>query len=228
VAVLTRTPITSAVDHLYHTIGGWTGKPGDRRDVSAFLPSWVKLGTDGTFTGFSISGMPCSDFMPCGLPYPSLGQSIWSDVLGLPTGLNCPVQTGILSPLCAGLSPLMDVAPCLAGAGPLAPGQSLCGAPMTQQQCEANAEMAFQNTFDQVDQGFWPNSSKAALTGFKWGAVAGCVATWEIGCGEGAAVGALIGGLAGQGKSMWGDLATVGQAYVQKLNATKACEALPF
>jgi RHS repeat-associated protein len=58
-----------------------------------------------TFEGGSICN---SDFMPCGLPMPGLWESIWSDVLGLPSGLNCPQTGGILSPLCGGVSPAMD------------------------------------------------------------------------------------------------------------------------
>ena len=38
-------------------------------------------------------------------------QSIWSEVLGLPTGLNCPQSGGIFSPLCGGVSALIDAEP---------------------------------------------------------------------------------------------------------------------
>jgi RHS repeat-associated protein len=75
----------------------------------------------GFQSGFSVgfSGGGCdSDFMPCGLPMPSLYQSIWSDVLGLPSGLNCPQTGGVFGPLCGGVSPIMDVgpSPCLTSA----------------------------------------------------------------------------------------------------------------
>ena len=46
--------------------------------------------------------------MPCGLQMPGLAQSIWSDLLGLPTNLDCPQTGGILEPLCGGVSPIMD------------------------------------------------------------------------------------------------------------------------
>ena len=62
--------------------------------------------------GFSFSfdvSPPCdSDFMPCGLYMPGLYEQIWSDVLGLPSGLNCPQTGGIFSPLCGGVSPIED------------------------------------------------------------------------------------------------------------------------
>jgi RHS repeat-associated protein len=37
-------------------------------------------------------------------------QSLWSDVLGLPSGLNCPVVGGLSDYICGGVSPLMDAA----------------------------------------------------------------------------------------------------------------------
>ena len=46
--------------------------------------------------------------MPCGITNPSLAQSIWSDALGLPSGLNCPQVGGISSLLCGGVSPFSD------------------------------------------------------------------------------------------------------------------------
>jgi RHS repeat-associated protein len=67
----------------------------------------------GSGSGFSFTGGPLcnSDFMPCGLPTPGLYQSIWSDLLGLPTDLDCPQTGGILGPLCGGVSPIMDATP---------------------------------------------------------------------------------------------------------------------
>ena len=102
-------------------------------------PDSVGLLSSGTaWGGFLIgvntpSGLCGSDFLPCGLPTPGPLQSIWSDVLGLPSGLDCPVIGGLSSFLCGGINPIMDTeaenngTPCLAGAGPLAVGQSRCG-----------------------------------------------------------------------------------------------------
>lgn len=64
-------------------------------------------GGGGFSFGFNF-GMPCSDFVPCGLPLPGLGESIWSDLLGLPSGLNCPQVGGLSDFLCGGVSPIMD------------------------------------------------------------------------------------------------------------------------
>src|SRR5271166_6552308 len=56
-------------------------------------------------------GGPAPDYMPCGLPAPTLWQT-----LGLPT-LSCPRWMG---PLCGGISPIMDADaannPCVADA----------------------------------------------------------------------------------------------------------------
>ena len=41
-------------------------------------------------------------------PVPDLFQTIWGDVLGLPTDLSCPQG---LSPLCGGINPAMDATP---------------------------------------------------------------------------------------------------------------------
>lgn len=60
------------------------------------------VGGSSIFTG--------EDCLAC-LPRPSLYQSIWSDVLGLPSGLNCPQVGGISNYLCGGVSPFMDEKP---------------------------------------------------------------------------------------------------------------------
>jgi RHS repeat-associated protein len=71
-------------------------------------------GGSGFGGSVTFSGDLCnSDFMPCGLPMPSLWQSIWSDVLGLPSGLNCPQVGGLSDFFCGGVSPIMDVGPSL-------------------------------------------------------------------------------------------------------------------
>jgi RHS repeat-associated protein len=57
--------------------------------------------------GFSGPGL-CSDVIPCGFAPPTLGQTIWSDVLGLPANLPCPQGGGISGLLCGGVSPIMD------------------------------------------------------------------------------------------------------------------------
>jgi RHS repeat-associated protein len=78
--------------------------------------SWGGGFGGGSGFGIGISGSTCSDFMPCGMPYPSLGQSIWSDLLGLPSNLDCPQWMG---PMCGGLSPIMDAEPGCARAATL-------------------------------------------------------------------------------------------------------------
>jgi RHS repeat-associated protein len=53
--------------------------------------------------GFSLDvsgGMPCTDFMPCGLQWPGLWEA-----LGLPTNLPCNPSFG---PWCGGFNPIMD------------------------------------------------------------------------------------------------------------------------
>ena len=95
------------------------------------------------------------------------------------------------------------------------------------QQCEANAEKQYQDTFDAVDKRFFPKAGMSGLTGILWGGVAGCVVTLEIGCAEGGLPGLVIGGLAGASKSMWEDLGSVGLAYYQENEQLKACEAIP-
>jgi len=183
------------------------------------------MADDSSSFSFGFSANFCdSDFMPCGQALPNLMQSIWSDVLGLPSGLNCPQVGGISNYLCGGVSPLMDVAstqaPCLAGAGPLLAGQSRCA-------CLTSADNNFQNTFNAVANNFGPKSGAAAFKAAKWGLVAGCITTWEIGCVEGASGGWIIGLLSGGGKSMWDDLYSVGGAYLQKRNEMAACETGP-
>jgi RHS repeat-associated protein len=95
------------------------------------------------------------------------------------------------------------------------------------QQCEANAANKYQNTFNAVDSSFYRDAYKSGLKGVLWGGAAGCALTWEIGCAEGGLPGAVIGGLAGAGKSMWENLGSVGMAYLQYRNEMNACNAIP-
>lgn len=80
----------------------WFGIPGD---------SWYGF-QSGVNVGV-LGLMPCSsDVMPCGaLPtnVSQVGQSVWSDVLGLPSNLNCPQVGGLSNFICGGVSPIMDL-----------------------------------------------------------------------------------------------------------------------
>ena len=74
------------------------------------------------------------------IPPPPLFQTLWSDLLGLPTALSCPQVGGASNFLCGGINPISDYAdnpnnskPCLPGAGPLAVGQSRCGLDLSPQ-----------------------------------------------------------------------------------------------
>ena len=95
------------------------------------------------------------------------------------------------------------------------------------QQCEANAANKYQNTFNAVDNSFYRDAYKSGLKGVLWGGLVGCALTSEIGCAEGGLPLAVIGGLAGAGKSMWENLGSVGMAYLQYRDEMKACKAIP-
>jgi len=100
---------------LFHcaAISGGVPMPGEPCTTDGDIWFGGGGGDSGGGGGFNFTfqggmGACDSDFMPCGLPMPTLGQSIWSDVLGLPTGLNCPQTGGIFGSLCGGVSPIMD------------------------------------------------------------------------------------------------------------------------
>jgi hypothetical protein len=81
---------------------------------------------------------------------PSLYESIWTNVLGLPTGLNCPQTGGIFSPLCGGVSPTMDQAP--VGEGSLNNiCRQMCSASYNFCQVGAGVSKAWQRLL-----GYWP------------------------------------------------------------------------
>jgi RHS repeat-associated protein len=100
-------------------------------------------GSGGGMFGVSLFGVHSADFpflhpawnlftMPSSLlpgessvnlPAPPLLQSIWQDVLGLPTDLSCPQW---MSPMCGGIDPAMDASPANT-LGIRAPGQTFNG-----------------------------------------------------------------------------------------------------
>jgi hypothetical protein len=143
--------------------------------------------------------------MPCGLPQPSLYQSIW-EAAGLPTGLNCPVTGGVFSPLCGGVSPVMDAT--------------------TVQQCQGAQHQKYGNTISimvnsrnaKAIQGVVKAEVLAAGLGCVVGAGAG---SWAgppgtfAGCGGGALATAasalpwaVVGNYVWQGFAAWGDIYT--------------------
>lgn len=108
---------------------GWTGNGGtcdpigDSECVFDARTPWYinrQSGKSGFSFGFDVapgfgSGGGSGIWDEWQAPMPTnLGdvyQSVWSDVLELPSGLDCPEQGGIFSPLCGGVSPLMDAGP---------------------------------------------------------------------------------------------------------------------
>ncbi len=128
------------------------------------------------------------------LPMPgSLGdvyQSVWSDVLGLPSGLNCPVQGGVFSPLCGGVSPTMDVGPplpCLTSA--------IENATQAGQVFDAGREV-------RLLRATATGATFGAISGFRAGKIALLIPFVGPYVATGTGVsGAVIGGLAGGGAS---------------------------
>lgn len=65
------------------------------------------------------------------------------------------------------------------------------------------------------------------MKGMDWGAISGCVITWEAGYAEGAVLGGLVGLPSGAGKSMFDSDSQLIAADFQKRSDMKACAAIP-
>jgi hypothetical protein len=66
-----------------------------------------------------------------------------------------------------------------------------------------------------------------AMTGMGWGAVTGCVLTWEIGCAEGAVTLGTVGFVSGAAKSLYDSAGQTVGASRQKQLDLNACAAIP-
>ena len=88
----------------------------DSFDPTSLIQVASGLGRDQTSSIFTDGDL-------INFPTPDLFTTIWQDVLGLPTNLNCPVISAPLPlPLCGGISPVSDVGP---GADPVAVANSM-------------------------------------------------------------------------------------------------------
>ena len=109
---------------------------------------------------------------------------------------------------------------------PNAPSNGSIKSP-ARQQCEANAQQAFDSTRSTLNQGFWGQLKSSAGEGFVGGAIVGCIASSEIGCFEGAAPGAVIGALSGASVStyhyIWNNGPQMTDARQQYQQAMQAC-----
>ena len=65
------------------------------------------------------------------------------------------------------------------------------------------------------------------MKGMGWGAVSGCVLTWEVVCADGAVVLGTVGLVSGAGKSTYDSAGQTIGALLQKRDDMKACEAIP-
>lgn len=87
----------------------WTPWPGVGQSAGPSGGSGFGFDFGGSFDFGGGNGGTWSEWQP---PLPSSPaqaiQSLWSDALGLPSGLNCPQVGGLSDFLCGGISPLMD------------------------------------------------------------------------------------------------------------------------
>jgi RHS repeat-associated protein len=153
-------------------VGGWglffPGAPGFIPSSYAYGPNGY-LGVNGGGLNFSFDasgfGGGCgSDFMPCGLPMPTLWQA-----LGLPS-LSCPQWMG---PQCGGINPAMDAVPANNGTPTnCAPGSPGCSNVPTQRQLEGIKE---QQCEQQAQAAFGPFVTQESLTSTLFGGVMGWI-----------------------------------------------------